>query len=172
MVRQLMPDENYNLGLLAIGEGQTVAPLRATRFSERFATLSPDGRFMAYETAESGRREIVIQSFLNPDVRVQVTRDGGEAPLWAGNSELFFWRGTRLFAVPVETTAELSIGEPEALFSSERYTTNQSREYDVSSDGRRILIARTPRESKPREVQIVLNWFDELERLAGPGGGS
>ena len=132
--------------------------------------LSPDGRFIAYETSESGRREIVVQSFPDPDVRTQVTRDGGEAPLWAGNSELFFWRGNRLFAVPVRTAPKLPIGESEAVFSSDRYTTNLSREYDVSADGRQILIARTPRESKPREVEIVLNWFDELERLAGQGG--
>ena len=96
---------------------------------------------------------------------------GGEAPLWARNSELFYWRGNRLFAVQIGTEPELSIGEPEALFSAERYTTNLSREYDVSADGLRALIARTADASKPREAKIVLNWFTELERLAGPGGG-
>jgi hypothetical protein len=64
----------------------------------------------------------------------------------------------------------LTIGEPEALFTSQRYTTKTSREYDVTADGRRILIAKIPEASEPREVQIVLNWFSELERLAGPGG--
>jgi serine/threonine-protein kinase len=147
-----------------------VTPIRETRFSERFATLSPDGRFVAFETTESGRREIVIQSFPDPGVRVQVTRDGGEAPLWAGNLELFFWRGNRLFGVPVATAPELSIGEPVELFSTDRYTTNLSREYDVSVDGQRVLLTRTPKEKKPREAQIVLNWFSELEQLAGPGG--
>ncbi len=70
----------------------------------------------------------------------------------------------------IGTTPVLTIGEPEGLFTSQRYTTNTSREYDVTADGRRILIAKIPEASQPREVQIVLNWFTELERLAGPGG--
>ncbi len=125
---------------------------------------------MAYESDESGRGEIYIQSFPEPGSRTQVTRDGGGAPLWARNSELFFWNGDRLFAVPVRTTPELTIGEPEGLFTAQRYTTNTSREYDVTADGRRVLIAKIPEASQPREIQIVLNWFSELERLAGLGG--
>ena len=93
-----------------------------------------------------------------------------EAPVWVGNSELFFWNGDRFFAVPVRTTPELSIGEPEAFFEARRYTRNMSQEYCVTADGRRFLMATIPEASKPREVQIVLNWFTELERLAGPGG--
>jgi serine/threonine-protein kinase len=170
MVVRQSPDGDNNLGLLDLAGGQEVRPLRETRFNERFATLSPDGRYIAYESNESGRREVYIQSFPDPGVRIQVTSSGGEAPLWARNSELFFWNGDRLFAVPVRTTPELTIGEPEALFTSQRFTTNQSQEYDVTADGRRILMVKIPEASKPREVQIVLNWFTELERLAGPGG--
>ena len=170
MVVRQSADGDYNLGLLELDGEPVVRPLRETQFVERFATVSPDGRYVAYESNESGRREVHIQSFPDSGVRIQVTRSGGEAPLWAGNSELFFWKTDRLFAVPVRTTPELSIGEPEALFSSLRYTTNQSQEYDVSADGRHILMVKLPEASKPREVQIVLNWFSELERLAGPGG--
>ncbi|MCJ7753410.1 MAG: protein kinase, partial [Thermoanaerobaculales bacterium] len=170
VVRQLSSDEDLNLGLLEIDGGQEVRPLRKTRFEEKFATLSPDERFVAYESDESGRSEIYIQSFPEPGVRTQVTRDGGQAPVWAGNSELFYWQGDRLFAVAVRTTPALTIGEPEALFTVSRYTTTTSREYDVSADGRKILMVKVPEASKPREVQIVLNWFTELERLAGPGG--
>ncbi len=133
-------------------------------------SLSPDGRYVAYESNESGRGEIYIQSFPEAGVRAQVTRDGGGAPLWAANSELFYWDGDRLFTVPVDTSSELTIGEPEALFTVSRYTTNSSREYDVTADGRRIIIAKIPEASEPREVKVVLNWFTELERLAGPGG--
>jgi serine/threonine-protein kinase len=170
VVRQLSSEEGYDLGLLEVGDGQDVRPLRNTRFKERFATVSPDGRYVAYESDESGRGEIYIQSFPEPGVRTQVTRDGGGAPVWAANSELFYWNGDRFFAVPVGTTPELTIGEPEALFTVSRYSTNSSREYDVTADGRRIIIAKIPEASQPREVEVVLNWFEELERLAGPGG--
>ena len=170
MVVRQSTDGDYSLGLLELGGGPEVRPLCETRFTERFATVSPDGRYVAYESNESGRREVYIQSFPGPGVRLQVTRSGGEAPLWAGNSELFFWNGDQLFVVPIGTTPELMIGEPEALFSLRRYTTNQNQEYDVTADGRHILMVKLPEASKPREVQIVLNWFTELERLAGPGG--
>jgi hypothetical protein len=170
VVRQSLDGDN-SLGLLELGGEAEVRPLRDTNFTERFATLSPDGRFVAYESNESGRREVHIQSFPAAGIRIQVTRDGGEAPLWASNSELFFWNGDRLFAIPVRTTPELTIGEPEALFTSRRYTTNQSQAYDVTADGQRFLMVKIPEASEPREVQIVLNWFSELERLAGPGGG-
>jgi len=170
VVRQLDSEEDYNLGLMEVGAGQDVRPLRNTQFTERFATVSPDGRYVAYESNESGRSEIYIQSFPEPGPRTQVTRDGGEAPLWAETSEFFYWNGNRLFAVPVRTAPELTIGEPQELFTASRYTTKTSREYDVTADGRRIIIAKIPEASEPREVQIVLNWFSELERLAGPGG--
>jgi serine/threonine-protein kinase len=170
VVRQLGSDERYRLGLLQLDGQDDVTPLHETRFTERFATLSPDSRFVAYESSETGRREIFVQSFSESGVRVQVTRDGGEAPLWARNSELFFWHGDQLVAVPVGTIPELMIGEPEILFEARRYTTNLCREYDVSGDGRRVIITRTPEGSRPRETHIVLHWFSELERLAGPGG--
>ncbi len=169
VVRQLSSEED-DLGLLEINGGQEVRPLRKTRFKEKFATLSPDERFVAYQSDESGRNEIYIQSFPEPGVRIQVTRDGGDAPVWAGNSDLFYWQGDRLFAVGVRTTPALTIGEPEALFTVSRDTTPTSREYDVSADGQRILMVKIPEASRPREAEIVLNWFTELERLAGPGG--
>jgi dipeptidyl aminopeptidase/acylaminoacyl peptidase len=169
VVRQLSSEED-DLGLLEINGGQEVRPLRKTRFKEKFATLSPDERFVAYQSDESGRNEIYIQSFPEPGVRIQVTRDGGDAPVWAGNSDLFYWRGNHFFAVAVRTTPALTIGEPEALFSASRYTTPTSREYDVSADGRHILMVKIPEASRPRETEIVLNWFAELERLAGSGG--
>jgi serine/threonine-protein kinase len=170
VVRELSSEEDYNLGLLKLGDGQNVRPLRNTPFKERFATVSPDGRYVAYESDESGRSQVYIQSFPEPGVRTQVTRNGGEAPLWAGDSELFYWNQDRLFAVAIGTATGLKIGEPESLFTSHRYTTNTSREYDVTSDGRQVIMAKIPEASEPREVQIVLNWFTELERLAGPGG--
>jgi serine/threonine-protein kinase len=162
--------DNYNVGLLELNGGSELRPLRVTPFRERFTTLSPKGRFMAYESDESGREEIYIQSFPDAGLRVQVTRDGGEAPIWAGSSELFYWVGDRCFAVAVATTPGLEIGEPEALFTSRRFTTNASQEYDVTADGRRIVMVKIPEASKPREVQVVLNWFSDLERLAGRGG--
>jgi serine/threonine protein kinase/Tol biopolymer transport system component len=168
VVRQNTAD-NYDLELLELNGASELRPLRATRFKERYATLSPDGRFMAYESDESGRPEIYIQSFPDAGIRVQVTRDGGVDPVWAGDSELFYWVGERCFAVTVATTPGLEIGEPEALFTSQRFTTNESQEYDVTADGRRVLMVKIPEASKPREVQIVLDWFSEVERLAGTG---
>jgi serine/threonine-protein kinase len=170
VVRQFFQGKDHNLGLLELGGEKDVRSIRGTEFSERFATVSPDGRFVAYESDETGRREIYIQSFPELGMRLQVTRDGGEAPVWADTSELFFWNGNRLFVTRVATTPDLEIGEPEALFMVARHTSTTSREYDVSADGRRVLVAKIPEASRPREIRVVANWFAELERLAGPGG--
>jgi len=155
---------------LPLSESRVELYETATRERRLLVEDAVFGRYVAYESDESGRGEIDIQSFPGSSVRMQATRDGGGAPVWAADSELFYWQGNLLFVVPVATTPELTIGEPEALFTASRYTSNTSREYDVSGDGQRVLMAKIPEASEPREVQIVLNWFTELERLAGRGG--
>jgi hypothetical protein len=100
-----------------------------------------------------------------------VSRDGGGYPLWARNGELFFWNGGQIFATPVTTDPELRVGEPVALFSSGLHANWTTRGYDVTSDGRRVVLARTPESAMPREIRVVFNWLEEVERRTGRGGG-
>jgi serine/threonine-protein kinase len=145
--------------------------IRRTRFDERFGSFSPDGRFVAYESNDTGRKEVYVQPFAGEGARIQVSRDGGTYPLWAQNGELFFWNDNQIFATPVSTDSELNVGEPVPLFSSSLHANWTTRGYDVSRDGRRVILVRTPDVSKPREIRVVFNWFEEVRRRTGSGGG-
>jgi hypothetical protein len=155
---------------MALGDDSTPTTIRATRFGERSSTLSPDGRYLAYQSDESGRWEIYIQGLHDNVGRIQLSRSGGVRSRWGRNSELFFWRGSEVIAVPVRTTPQLEVGDPVVLFDFVRQTSSHSREFDVSADGQYFVLTRIPETSKPREIRVVLNWFTELERLAGQGG--
>jgi len=169
-VRQNRPDSASDLELLSLGNGMEPTTLRATPFDEKNSTFSPDGRYIAYESNDTDRPEIYIQGLHEEGGRMQLSSSGGMRPRWGRNGELFFWRGRDLIAVDIRTAPRLVIGDPQVLFSIDSHATNVSPEYDVTADGQRFIITRTPDVSRPREIRVVLNWFTELERLAGPGG--
>jgi len=171
-VRESRPNSGYDLELLQLTEGLREAQtFRETPFRESFASFSPDSRFVAYVSNETGRNEVFVQYFSDSGARLQISGNGGGFPLWGRSGEVFFWNEGSLFATMIETVPELSIGQPEKLFSSDVHSNWVNQGYDVTADGQRFIFTRTPSASKPREIQVVLNWFSELERLAGPGGG-
>jgi hypothetical protein len=151
------------LRLRADGTGEPQV-LRATPGQEYHPTLSPDQRFLAFESDESGRPEIYVQPYPGPGSRVQVSRGGGSRPLWAANGELFFVSEGQMMAVATDTTGELWLGEPEALFPVRARKSWFTRGYDVTPDGQRFVMAITPEGAEPREIRVVLNWFEEVER--------
>lgn len=128
--------------------------------------LSPDGRWLAYDSEESGRDEIYVRPF--PDVhraRWQVSIDGGSSPIWPPDgSELYYREGgppLRLMVVAVKTTPKIVTGTPKHLFDVSTYTS-----FDISPDGDRFLMVRPMVDtSGTRPVVVVENWIDELERL-------
>ena len=144
------------------------APTRyfANGFNLAHPTLSPDGRWMAYDSDESGRVEVYAQSFPDPSIkRWKISPAGGSEPMWTRNGqELVFRTGDSVMAVGVDLQRSRS-GQPVALFVG-RYPDNpgwtRPRSYDASRDGERFLMLRLPPvEASPR-IKVVLNWFDEL----------
>jgi eukaryotic-like serine/threonine-protein kinase len=131
-----------------------------TPFDETMAQFSPDGRWIAFQTNESGRPEIVVQSF--PDVigKWQVSTSGGSQPRWSHDgSELYFVAldGT-LMAAPVNgRSAAFETGAPVTLFSSRIPESIVKPEYTVSRDGR-FLINQTLDDSAPTPITLILNW--------------
>ncbi len=142
--------------------------LVATPSIDRNAEVSPDGRWLAYQSNEAGQYEIYVASF--PDVdrggRRQLTFEGGTKPTWSPDgSELFFWNGAQMMAVDVETESSFSAGNPQVLFQAPYSIQLLSRNYDVSSDGDRFLMVRDPEVTNAAAVPqlvVVLNWFEEL----------
>jgi eukaryotic-like serine/threonine-protein kinase len=158
---------------LAPGTGRQLSEptsLINTPFEEVQARISPDGRYLAYQSNESGRFQIYVQPFPHVGAgRWQVTRDGGTNPMWARDgAELFYLDGsTAMTAVPVQTGGTtFGAGNPKTLFDARMYTADGTRAYDVSPDGRFILIKDSGTADSrlaPAGIIVVLNWFDDLE---------
>jgi serine/threonine-protein kinase len=148
------------------------APTRyfANGFNLAHPALSPDGRWMAYDSDESGRSEVYVQSFPDPSIgRWKVSTARGSEPMWTrGGRELVFRKGDSVMAVSTDLMNGRS-GQPVALFSGPYPDSpgwTRLRSYDVSRDGERFLmLKRPPERSRPR-INVVLNWFDELRAKA------
>ena len=161
------------------GSTTSSTPLIATPANERSATVSPDGRWVAYQSDESGQYEIYVRSF--PDVGAgglwQISNAGGTSPLWSRDGrELFYFdegppggETSAVMAVSVETDEIFRPGSPETLFQG-AYLSPQidGTFYDVSADGQRFLmisnIAVADDEAGEPKIIIVENWFEELEQ--------
>jgi len=153
--------------LLAVRTDRDANPIRlaATPLMETAPRLSPDGRWLAYSSNESGRWEVYVRPFPNTaTTRWQVSAGGGAEPVWSrSGGELFYKYDNELLAASVLPGATFGIGERHALFSVAGYENYFiKRTYDVSPDGRRFVMIRSPR--KPRDELIVVeNVFEELK---------
>jgi len=149
-------------------------PIIQTRFSEWGSSFSPDGRWLAYNSDESGRFEVYVQPFPGPGGKWQISNDGGWGAAWARNGrELFYVRGNdRMMVVSVQTRPTFAPGTPRALFESASINllSGYGHNYDVSPDGQRFIAVRsTEAASAATQVNIVLNWFDDLLRAVPAG---
>jgi Tol biopolymer transport system component len=151
-------------------------PILQTTAEERFPAFSPDGKWLAYVSDESGRPDVYIQPFPGPGPRVLVSPAGGIAPAWRGDgAELFYTvntGGVSMHAVSITATSSgLSVGAPRRLFDGQYASGTPARGYDVTADGQRFVFARTVSSRPPPSPQMVLveNWFEELRRLAPAG---
>jgi dipeptidyl aminopeptidase/acylaminoacyl peptidase len=145
-------------------------PFLQTPFNEAAPVFSPDGRWLAYFSDESGRGEVYVQPYPGPGAKWPISTDGGSEPVWNRNGrELFYRSGNRMMAVDISTQPGFSAGRPKLLFEGLYLPTPvQSPNYDVSPDGQRFLMVKpiTADESAPTQINVVLNWFDELKRVA------
>lgn len=134
-----------------------------TRLIEGNPTLSPDGQWMAYEQGVS-RSNIFVERFPNLGQRLQISTDGGSAPLWSPDgSKIFYRNGSAVYAVPIEVGQEFGAGKPVLLFENDRILRDLRRNYDVSRDGQRFLMIKAghPERTSSR-ISLVLDWFSDV----------
>jgi Tol biopolymer transport system component len=160
------------------GDHEIKPLLHQKEYVETQAKISPDGKWMAYVSNESGKSEVYVRPF--PDVekgRWQVSTNGGVSPLWApGGRELYYFSeddDPSATAVAVETGTAFSAGTPKKLFSRRPYLAGGSTPgtpWDIHPDGKRFLLMKLPGSGgnegtapASRKINIVLNWFEELK---------
>jgi serine/threonine-protein kinase len=144
-----------------------VRPFLNSAFLETDPSFSPDGRWLAYVSNESGQSEIYVRGFPGPGGKWRISSEGGRRPVWARDGrELFYSWGDQLWVADVQTGSNFSAGPPRLLLERPGWVFG-----DVSLDGQRFLMVKLG-ERKPSpvtELILVQNWFEELKRLVPTG---
>jgi len=170
----------YDIWMLRMGESSTgsgqvrkAQPFLRTRFDEAVPRFSPDGRWLAYVSNESGRNEIYVQPYPGPGGKWQISTESGREPVWNRNGrEVFYRSGDKMMAVEITTQPSFIMGKPRMLFEGRyRPTPATSPNYDVSPDGQRFLMLKPVEQEQaaPTQINVVLNWFEELKRRMSSG---
>jgi Tol biopolymer transport system component len=164
------PDGKFVIGstgndvwVLSLGGDPKTAktlPFLDNRFTRAEFQFSPDGKWVAYQSNESGRNEIYVSPFPGPGGKFQVSSDGGTQPRWNRNGrELFFRSGAKMMAADTELTPTFRAGTPKMLFEK------VSSDYDVHPDGKRFLMLKPAATTDDNsELHIILNWFEDLRK--------
>jgi len=168
---EVPPNIQCAIGQMTIGPPSDVKVLVNSEFCNDFPAVSPDGRWMAYDSNVSGRYEISVERYPELGDRQQIST-GGMRPLWSRDGrELFFSSldGRQMLAVAVQPGRTLVAGRPQVLFDfATQPPTGGYRPYDIAPDGRFVIIRSGQAEAAggtASNLVVVLNWFEELKRL-------
>ena len=167
MFREITPEGGRNLRVFSLEGERSSKAIVATEFDEQNGEVSPGGRWLVYQSNESGQYEICVRPFPNvSDGLWQISTGGGTRPLWAPDGRELFCldSGGHLMVVPVQTDASFGAGIAEILFENPYWADATGRTYDISPDGRRFLMIKRDT-SVPMSMTVVLNWVQELKRL-------
>jgi Tol biopolymer transport system component len=160
------PRFRFHVGLWDLQQGSD-RPLLKEPYDLLGARFSPDGRWLAYESEESGAREVFVQSFPGPGQRRQISAQGGTQPRWRGDGkELFYVSPDRkIMAVDIRTQPALDSGPPRALFQTRILPTIEARNhYDATADGQRFIVNSRRPEDASLPITVVAGWEPEPKR--------
>jgi Tol biopolymer transport system component len=141
-------------------------PLYPNRVWGLAASFSPDGRYLAFESPESGRSEVYVRPFPDGDQRIQVSTDGGAVPVWTNNGEIIYLSGTAIASASITTSGGApTVSKPVILFQTGG-ETKLAPVFDVTPDGKTFFMLRT----RGREqVSVILNWPRDLKQIEAGG---
>jgi Tol biopolymer transport system component len=151
----------FDIWLASASSPAKVTPYLQSPAAEGAPVISPDGHWLAYDSNESGRFEIYVQSFPVPATKYQVTTSGGAGSKWtqAGNELVYLTADGVLQAIPVTRGEGLQFGPPEVLFSLPR-----SLGFDITPDGQRLLAVVPANAANAQSLTVVLNWAEGLKK--------
>ena len=146
--------------------GRVTRLLPGGRLAQLRPQVSPDGRWLAYQSDESGQFEIFVRPYPNvDDAHWRVSNEGGTSPRWASSGrELLYYDGTGFVSVPVSSGTSFTVGRPVRLVDYAPYTGRLGPDYDLSADGARLLVISPAADTPGSRAQLVLiqNWISEV----------
>jgi serine/threonine-protein kinase len=164
----------WDMGVVGLQDDRKATGLLKTSFNELNPEVSPDGKWLAYQSDESGQYEVYVRPFPNVEDsgKWQVSNDGGTRPVWSRNGRDLFYlvEPGRVMTVPIQPGPTFTYGNAQMVFDGPYLAPNAARTYDVSPDGKRFLmIKEAPRQGndpapEPKLV-LIQNWVEELKRL-------
>ncbi len=172
---------NFEVWLASIAGDRKARPLLTNKFSEASPKFSPDGKWLAYCSNESGRPEAYVVQVADRQARakIQVSTDGGTDPMWRRKGgEIFYRNGDKMMAVSVSEGATLTLSKPRELWTRHFMQGSAascgmpgvaSANYDVTADGERfVMIEDKDQDAVAKQINVVLNFGDELKRGTRP----
>jgi serine/threonine-protein kinase len=163
---------NCAIGHAAVDKFSEQTMLVQNDFCNDYSAVSPDGRWIAYDSAFSGRVEVYVERYPELGGRQQISTNGGRMPLWSANGrELYFSNldARQILAVPIQPGPPLTAGAAQKIFEGEFLLPQTGwRPYDVGPDGRFVIIRAAgdgTREASAANLVVVQHWVEELKRL-------
>ena len=159
-------DTGGDLWTVNVGD-RAAKPWLQTAANEESGRLSPDGRWLAYNSDESGRWEVYVRPFPGPGDKWLVSQGGGgHNGIWTRDGgEIIFRRGNQFLAADVDTSAGFAVGTPRVLFTGRYRRTG--RDFDASLDGTRFVAMRSEGRRTTDRIRVVLNWWRALAARTG-----
>ncbi len=136
-------------------------PVNVAGFDGIFPAFSPDGRWLAYNSTQTGIEEVFIRSYPEGKVVGQVSIGGGSEPRWKPSGELFYRNGHRWFSTHVSIGPEPHWDPPRLVFDTE-FIDTPGLSYDVSRDGQRLLVVKRAQPVSQSKINLIVNWFEAL----------
>ena len=166
LCEQGTPSTLQDIWVLPLEGGGSAHALLNSQFSEYHPRFSPDGRWFAYVSNESGRPEVYVQTFPLSGGKWQVSTAGGAQPRWRRDGkELYFIAPDRkLMAVDVKLGQTCEVGTPKTLFQTQVSSFGAPNRYDVSADGQKFLVNSSVQETSRAPLEVIVNWAASLKK--------
>jgi serine/threonine-protein kinase len=169
-VRSNTSGTDHDIVRWSLAKPDVIQPVVETPASEGFrgAMISPDGRWLAYASDQTGQQEIWVRPYPGPGAAVRISPNGGVEPVWARSGrELYYLEGTRLMAVAVTAGDRFNFSPATLLFDNDYLLSSQPPSYDVAPDGRFLMIKPIGGDTEvaPSQIVVIQNWLEELKRL-------
>jgi eukaryotic-like serine/threonine-protein kinase len=143
-------------------------PYLQSPFRQSHPAFSPDGHWLAYDSNESDRSEVYVQRFPGRGDKVQVSTDGGHSPVWSHDGRLLVYENSgTLWAVEISASPSFRAGKSRVLYQGDIWDDAAGPNFALAPDGKHLAVVERAKDPYSGNINVVLNWQDELQRLSG-----